>query len=536
MGVGKLITLAALSLVGAFAWAGRPTGLPSSSSVVYAATASGDLDSDLELVLSAAGFTGDIQNAFEQRIQANLGRKINPKLADLGRMLWFDKIHSLHRDNTCGGCHSPTNGFGDSQVMAIGVQNNNLVGPDRHGPRNQRRTPLAVNTALYPGMMWNARFNSLSGDPFDNLLGFRFPSPEDDIRFAHVNDIANHITHLSQAQAEMPPTELTEVAGYTGTCPNGVPDPTLGPRFCQFDDGVGTSVPLPQAGEDGSLSRNEPIRQKALSFLNATSGYRRLFAAVFPGLVISEPGHGKDIDFHMFGQAIAEFEFTLVFANAPLDQFARGDRDAMTDRQKRGAVLFFGKAGCINCHYVAKKDPGDREPNEMFSDFQMHVIGVPQIAPYFGVRKGNTIFDGPAENEDFGLEQITGNRADRYKFRTAPLRNLAVSPGFFHNGAFTRLDDAIRFHLDVIEGNRTYDPVAAGVPEDLTQRLGPTVPKTLLDPLVQSAIELTNGEFSDLVTFVRDGLLDQRVKNLCNLIPPSVPSGLSVLQFQACSQ
>jgi cytochrome c peroxidase len=536
MGVGKLIAVATLVCGGALISASRLIGLLAPSSVVYAATTVGDLDGDLEVVLSAAGFTGNIQNAFQQRIQANLGRKTDPRLADLGRMLWFDKIHSLHRDNTCGGCHSPTNGFGDSQVMAIGVQNNNLVGPDRHGPRNQRRTPLAVNTALYPGMMWNGRFNSLSGDPFDSLLGFRFPSPEDDIRFSSVNDIANHITHLSQAQAEMPPTELTEVAGYTGTCPNGVPDPTLGPRFCQFDDGLGKSLPLPQPGEDGSLSRNEPIRQMALSVLNASSAYRQLFAAVFPGQVTPEPGHGKDIDFHMFGKAIAEFEFTLVFADAPLDRFARGDRDAMPDSQKRGALLFFGKAGCINCHYVAKKDPGDREPNEMFSDFQMHVIGVPQIAPYFGVGKGNTIFDGPGENEDFGLEQITANSADRYKFRTAPLRNLAVSPGFFHNGAFTRLDDAIRFHLNVTKGNRTYDPVAAGVPEDLTHRLGPTVPKTLLDPLVQTAITLSDDEFSDLVTFVRDGLLDPRVKNLCKLIPRSVPSGLSVLQFQACSQ
>jgi cytochrome c peroxidase len=166
----------------------------------------------------------------------------------------------------------------------------------------------------------------------------------------------------------------------------------------------------------------------------------------------------------------------------------------------------------------------------------MHVIGVPQIAPYFGVGHGNTIFDGPGENEDFGLEQITGNTADRYKFRTAPLRNLAVSPGFFHNGAFARLDDAVRFHLDVIQGNRTYNPVAAGVPEDLTHRLGPTVPKKLLDPLVQTPVKLSNTEFSDLVTFIRDGLLDRRVKNLCSLIPPSVPSGLPVLQFEACSK
>ena len=87
----------------------------------------------------------------------------------------------------------------------------------------------------------------------------------------------------------------------------------------------------------------------------------------------------------------------------------------------------------------------------------MHVVGVPQIAPVFGVGTGNMIFDGPGEDEDFGLEQITGNPADRYKFRTSPLRNVALQPAFFHNGAFTRLEDAIRHHLDVFESARGYD-------------------------------------------------------------------------------
>ena len=44
--------------------------------------------------------------------------------------------------------------------------------------------------------------------------------------------------------------------------------------------------------------------------------------------------------------------------------------------------------------------------------------------------------------------QISGDPADKYKFRTAPLRNIALAPAFFHNGAFARLEDAIRFHLD----------------------------------------------------------------------------------------
>lgn len=98
----------------------------------------------------------------------------------------------------------------------------------------------------------------------------------------------------------------------------------------------------------------------------------------------------------------------------------------------------------------------------MFSDFSEHVVGVPQIAPLFGVGKGNVIFDGSGQDEDFGLEQVTGNDADRYKFCTAPLRNLAVSPGFFHDGAYVHLDDAIRFHLDAEKYARAYDPHKAG--------------------------------------------------------------------------
>jgi cytochrome c peroxidase len=112
-----------------------------------------------------------------------------------------------------------------------------------------------------------------------------------------------------------------------------------------------------------------------------------------------------------------------------------------------------------------------------------------------------------------------------------------LARGFFHNGAFTRLEDAIRHHLNVQQSATNYNPVTAGVPADLTHRLGPIDPVLQrLDPLLQNPIPLTNREFNDLVNFVRDGLLDERAKpeNLCKLVPAQVPSGLPVLQFQAC--
>src|SRR5262249_19547182 len=138
------------------------------------AFATEDLDSQLAILLREARFTGRIRSTLERR----LGRTVNAELADLGRLLFFDKIASLHSDNSCAGCHSPTNGFADSQSIAIGIQNNSLVGRNRFGPRNQRRTPTVANSAFFPALMWNERFFAPSGDPFDNSRGFTFPEPE----------------------------------------------------------------------------------------------------------------------------------------------------------------------------------------------------------------------------------------------------------------------------------------------------------------------------------------------------------------------
>lgn len=167
----------------------------------------------------------------------------------------------------------------------------------------------------------------------------------------------------------------------------------------------------------------------------------------------------------------------------------------------------------------------------MFSDFQQHVIGVPQIAPAVG----NVTFDGPGSNEDFGLEQVTGNSNDRYGFRTSPLRNVALQPTFFHNGAFTRLDGALRFHLNIVEEATNYDPAVAGVDADLQGPMGPIVPVLArLDFRVTVPTTLTKKEFRQLLAFLRNGLLDPSAnpETLRKLIPKKLPSGRPVHVFQ----
>jgi len=430
------------------------------------------LDQQLARRLQAAGFTGRIESTLTDR----LGRRLDPRLANIGRLLWFDTVTGLNGDNSCAGCHSPTNGFGDSQPIAIGIDNNGIVGPDRSGPRNMRRAPMVINTAFYPSLMWNSRFAARSGDPFDNNAGFLFPAPE--------GTSLSSQPHLLDAQAFIPPTERTEVAGF--------------------------SFP----------GDNDAIRAEVMRRLNAVAAYRKLFGEVFP-----EVRHGDPISFDMFARAIAEFEFSLTFANAPIDRFARGQHDALTDPEKRGALLFFGQAGCVACHAVAGNS------NEMFSDFSDHVIAAPQVVP----RNTNNAFDGPDANQDFGREDFTGNPSDRYAFRTAPLRNIALAPAFMHDGAFLTLEGAIRHHLDVIASAQSYDATSEGLPADLTGPPASMEPiLELLDPLLATPKSLSADQLDELVAFVGDGLLDPRARpdDLRRLVPERLPSGNPALTFQ----
>ena len=422
---------------------------------------------------AAEGFTGRI----ESTLTARLGRPLDPRLADTGRMLWFDTITGLNDDNACAGCHSPTTGFGDTQSIAIGIDSNGIVGPDRTGPRNQRRAPMVLNTAFYPSLMLNNRFSSLSGDPFDSSAGFLFPAPE--------GTSLSYLPHLLDAQAFIPPTERAEAAGF--------------------------SFP----------GDNDAIRAEVIRRLNGTPAYRALFAKTFPDVRAGAP-----ITYDMVARAIAEFEFSLTFANAPLDRYARGEQAALDDQEKQGALLFFGEAGCVTCHQVSGS------ANEMFSDFQDHVIAVPQLVP----AETNMPLDGPAANEDFGREQFTGDARDRYAFRTSPLRNLALQPTFMHDGAFTSLEAAVSHHLNVVVSALTYDPAAQRLDADLTGPIAPVEPMlTRIDPLLLTPTRLSRQQLDSLVAFLRDGLLDPRAKpeRLRRLAPDRLPSGRRALVFQS---
>ncbi len=168
----------------------------------------------------------------------------------------------------------------------------------------------------------------------------------------------------------------------------------------------------------------------------------------------------------------------------------------------------------------------------MFSDFESHVLGVPQVAP----TEGNVPLDGPGSDEDFGLERVTGKRLDRYKFRTSPLRNVALQPQFMHNGAYVCLDQAIRHHLDAVGSLESYRPDALGT--DLQSRRGPDGPLIdALHDLIRDPASRTQQEFEQILDFVAHALTDPDAApdRLMGLVPGSVPSGLPVHTFETVS-
>ena len=79
----------------------------------------------------------EFDGRIEERLLERLGRPIHQARAELGRLLFFDPIISLTGDNSCSGCHGPNSAFNDGNSIAIGVQNNGVVGLGRRGPHNQ---------------------------------------------------------------------------------------------------------------------------------------------------------------------------------------------------------------------------------------------------------------------------------------------------------------------------------------------------------------------------------------------------------------
>jgi cytochrome c peroxidase len=172
-----------------------------------------------------------------------------------------------------------------------------------------------------------------------------------------------------------------------------------------FWDGRATTLEEQALGpiqSDIEMNQNLDELEKEL---NDVPGYVNQFQAVFG----SKPNR-EDI-----GKALAAYQRTLVTEPSPFDRYLLGDEKALSADAKRGLELFVGEARCIDCHN-----------GPMLSDGKYYRMGISQ--------------------EDFGREAVTGKKEDRYKFRTASLRNVADTGPYMHNGLSHSLESIVLFY------------------------------------------------------------------------------------------
>ncbi|MBL8519879.1 MAG: c-type cytochrome [Betaproteobacteria bacterium] len=125
------------------------------------------------------------------------------------------------------------------------------------------------------------------------------------------------------------------------------------------------------------------------------------------------------------------------------DAWLRGQA-TLSEAEARGLKLFANKdkGNCIACHAfnASSKNPADH----LFTDFAYRSIGVPRNMAIAANRDAKA-FDlglcGPNRQRPKGVNRICGT------FKVPTLRNVAKRPFLFHNGSFTRLDDAVRFYV-----------------------------------------------------------------------------------------
>ena len=143
-------------------------------------------------------------------------------------------------------------------------------------------------------------------------------------------------------------------------------------------------------------------RDQIERLLAGSAGYTALFAAAYPG---------RPITFAAATAAVACFERTVVGGRSRFDDFLRGDGRALSDAEIIGLDLFRREARCLNCHH-----------GPTFSDGRFHDLGL----SYHG-----------RSNEDLGRFAVTGDPADRGRFRTPSLRDVTRTAPFMHTGRFT---------------------------------------------------------------------------------------------------
>ena len=252
------------------------------------------------------------------------------------------------------------------------------------------------------------------------------------------------------------------------------------------------------------LAENEMAndsREAVLEKLALNTRYTARFAKTFD----------EGLTERTLGRALAAYQRALLSGDSLFDRwYFGGERSTRLGSGSevypalaaQGFALFQDK-GCASCHRI-------NDSSALFTDGQFHNTGTGyrragralrppsvQLAP--GVFVVPTV---DAETETFtddGRFEVTGREADKWRYRTPSLRNVALTGPYMHDGSIATLEGVVAFYAEGGGGDPTQDPRTRSVQltesdqEALVAFLR-TLTSSHVDALVSDARSVTIGE------------------------------------------
>ncbi len=233
-----------------------------------------------------------------------------------------------------------------------------------------------------------------------------------------------------------------------------------------------------------SIEMGQPDGAAVMAAIAGDPSYAPMFQAAY----------GRAPTFEDVGRAIASFERTMIFIDAPFDRWVRGEASAISDEAKRGFVLYNGKARCQTCHPLNAANP-------IGSDGRFHNIGVSARHQDFAALAAKALehlakngsmatIDELAlgsDTSELGRFVVTRLESDIGGFRTSQVRNVGITAPYMHDGSLTTLWDVVDHYNKGGEPNAYLD---GGIePLALTE--------TEIDEVVAFLFTLTDRRFAD---------------------------------------
>ncbi|WP_308990885.1 cytochrome c peroxidase [Mariniflexile litorale] len=176
---------------------------------------------------------------------------------------------------------------------------------------------------------------------------------------------------------------------------------------------------------DNHLEFNTSIIE-VVKKLNIDKAYQNQFKDIY---------NSESINRYQFSSALASYIISLRSFNSDFDKYIRGESTILSSSAKRGFNLFMGKANCATCHF-APTFSGLVPP--LFQENESEVLGVLQSP-------GSYTVDSDSGRIKNGLSKDNQHIFNK-SFKTTTVRNAALTAPYFHNGAYTTLEEVLEFY------------------------------------------------------------------------------------------